>query len=103
MTGSATTAGSAAPVNRADVGAPAASSARKSTAQAAQQFEAVFLAQMIQMASEGLESEGPFSGGHGEDMFRSILAENLGREMARTGGVGLSAAVSRTLTQMQEQ
>lgn len=99
MTGPATATGAKMPMTRIDSGAPAT----KPTAQAAQQFEAVFLGQMIQMASEGLESDGAFSGGHGEEMFRSILAENLGREMARAGGVGLSAAVSRTLTQMQEQ
>lgn len=67
----------------------------------ARDFEAVFLGQMARIMLESVEMGEQFSGGHGEQMFRGILAENLGTEMARRGGVGLAPAVMEQIIRLQ--
>ena len=68
----------------------------------AQDFEAVFLGQMAQMMLESVEVDQTFGGGHGEEMFRGILAEKLGREFAARGGIGLSDALRAQIIRLQE-
>ena len=67
----------------------------------AQEFEAIFLGQMAKLMFETVDMGDQFTGGHGEEMFRGILAERLGEEMARRGGVGLSPAVLDQIIRMQ--
>lgn len=75
---------------------------RESAAQAtAREFEAVFLGQMTKIMMETVEIGDEFSGGHGEEMFRGVLAEKLGAEMARGGGVGIAPAVMEQIIKMQ--
>ncbi len=71
-------------------------------AKTAQSFEAVFLGQMTQMMMATVESDGPFSGGHGEEMFRGVLAEKLGTAIAATGGIGIAPAVLKQIIALQE-
>ena len=71
-------------------------------AETAQSFEAVFLGQMTQLMLESVQQDGDFNGGSGEDMFRGILAEKLGTEMARRGGVGLAPAVLDQIIKLQQ-
>ena len=83
--------------------APAPAPKRETPAQAtAREFEAVFLGQMAKLMMESVEVGDEFSGGHGEEMFRGVLAENLGAEMAKGGGVGLAPAVLDQIIRMQE-
>jgi peptidoglycan hydrolase FlgJ len=71
-------------------------------AETAKSFEAVFLGQMTQLMLESVEQEGDFSGGHGEEMFRGVLAEKLGTEISRRGGVGLAPVVLDQILKMQQ-
>ena len=40
-----------------------------------QDFEAMFLGQMLSPMFEGLKSEGPFTGGYAESTWRSLLVQ----------------------------
>ncbi|MEE8226933.1 MAG: rod-binding protein, partial [Kiloniellales bacterium] len=55
---------------------------------AAEDFEAFFLAQFIDRMFADLPTDGMFGGGQGEKVFRSLLSQEYGKVMARTGGVG---------------
>lgn len=59
----------------------------------AREFEAVFLAQMLQPMVQSLDATPPFGGGPAEEMWRSLLADEVGREISRAGGVGIADAV----------
>jgi Rod binding domain-containing protein len=72
--------------------------AAKATAQA---FEAVFLGQMTAMMLQTGQADGEAPGGHGEEMFRGVLAEKLGTEIARRGGIGIAPAVMQQIIRMQ--
>ena len=69
----------------------------------AREFEAVFLGQVFKTMLETGQPEGDFTGGQGEEMFRGVLAEKLGTEMARKGGIGLAPMVLDQMMKMQEQ
>jgi len=68
---------------------------------AAHEFEAAFLGQMAKLMMETVEIGDQCSGGHGEEMFRGVLAEKLGEEIAKRGGVGLAPAVLEQIIKMQ--
>jgi len=68
----------------------------------AQQFESVFISQFMGEMFSGLSTDGPFGGGQGEEMFRSIMMDEYGKQIASQGGFGLAAAVQRELLKTQE-
>jgi len=70
--------------------------------QAAEDFEAVFISQMLAPMFEGLDTDGYFGGGPGEDVYRSMLVEHYGKSIARAGGFGLADAVQREILKLQE-
>jgi len=74
----------------------------RSVAEAAENFEAVFLTQMLQPLFEGLETDGFFGGGHAEGIYRSVLVDEIGKQVARSGGIGIADAVAREMIKMQE-
>lgn len=65
-------------------------------------FEATFLSQMLKPMFEGLKSDGAFGGGAGEDMWRGFLVEEMGKQTARVGGVGLADKVLSHMLKAQE-
>ena len=70
--------------------------------QAAEDFEAVFISQMLSPMFESLQDDGYFGGGPGEDIYRSMLVEQYGKSIARAGGFGLSDSVNREILRLQE-
>jgi peptidoglycan hydrolase FlgJ len=69
----------------------------------AQDFEGVFLSQMFNEMFSGIETDGEFGGGPGEDMFRSLMVDEYGKQMAAQGGIGLGTQVMRELISAQEK
>ena len=81
---------------------PDPGAARTDIAHTASEFEAVFLGEMSKLMLESVEMGDEFSGGHAEQIFRGMLAEKLGSEIARRGGVGLAPVVMEQMIRMQE-
>jgi peptidoglycan hydrolase FlgJ len=75
--------------------------------QAAQQFEAVFLNQLLQQLDKTIDrSESMLHGGHAEDTFRGMMMQEMATQMAtRTGGsgLGLSDTIFRQIKQQQAE
>jgi flagellar protein FlgJ len=70
---------------------------------AAADFEAMFLSQMLSHMWEGVDVDPNFGGGHGEEMFRSMMIEQQGKLMVRAGGVGIARHIKEAMLRMQEQ
>jgi peptidoglycan hydrolase FlgJ len=68
---------------------------------AAQEFEAVFLAQMLQNLTGDLSGEGPLGGDQG-DPFRHMLGEEIAKLISRAGGVGVGDAILKEMLKLQE-
>jgi Rod binding domain-containing protein len=75
--------------------------ARGKAADTGKKFEAQFLSFMFQQMFEGVKTDGPFGGGTGEEMFRSVMTEAMGKEVAKGGGIGLADSVQREILKMQ--
>ena len=54
------------------------------------------------MMMETAQPEGDFSGGHGEEMIRGVLAEKLGSAIAKRGGIGLAPMVLDQILKLQQ-
>ena len=74
---------------------------RTKVREAAEKFETQFLSQMLQNMFAGVDTNGPFGGGFGEEMFRSLMTEAMAKQMTRAGGVGVADTVQREILKMQ--
>jgi len=83
--------------------APVASMSPQRLRQAAQDFEAFYLARTLEPMFEGVGTEAPFGGGMAEDMWRSLLIDEYGKAIAKAGGIGIADAIVRGLVEVQEQ
>ena len=70
--------------------------------QTAEDFEAFFLSRMVETMFEGISTDGMFGGGNGEKVFRSLLINEYGKAMAKTGTVGIADYVMKSILEMQE-
>lgn len=69
---------------------------------AAKKFEGAFISQLLNQMFAGIPTNGPFGGGPGESMFRSLMLDQYGQQIADRGGFGLSGAIMRALLSHQE-
>lgn len=68
----------------------------------AEEFEGIFLAQMMAPMFEGIQTDGLGGGGIGEETFRPMLIQQYAEALSKAGGVGIADAVMRELMRMQE-
>lgn len=62
----------------------------------AQEFEAMFLGMVVNEMMKGTQPE-TMNGGHGEEMFRSLLGDEIGASMAKAGGIGIAETMERAM------
>jgi Rod binding domain-containing protein len=84
------------------VQAPVATANAAAARKAAQQFESLFISEFVGHMFEGVPTDGPFGGGPGEEMFRSLMVDEYAKQIEQQGGFGLAAPVARQLLQLQE-
>jgi len=70
---------------------------------AAQDFEAMFLTEMMRPMFEGLQPNELFGGGKAEEIFQGLMLEEYGKIMAQSGGVGIAKYVKAEMIRMQEE
>jgi Rod binding domain-containing protein len=80
---------------------PATDAQRAKARTAGDSFEAQFMSTMFQQMFEGVSTDGPFGGGFGEEMFRSVLTDAMSKQMVKAGGIGVSAEIQREILKMQ--
>jgi peptidoglycan hydrolase FlgJ len=74
----------------------------KSVAKAATEFEAQFVSQMLTQMWQGIETDGYFGGGNGEEMFRGLMINEYGKQIAQSGKLGIADSVRNAMLKMQE-
>ena len=82
-------------------GLASASEAPAALRRAAEEFEGVFLAQVLGQLTTGLGAPG-VSGGGRDDPFASMLRDEYAKAVGRSGGIRLADAVARELMRAQE-
>ncbi|MDJ1158459.1 rod-binding protein [Chelatococcus sp. SYSU_G07232] len=90
----------AAPANQATA---AITSGQTKARAVAQDFEKVFLEQMMDRMFKTEGSEGPLGdNGTGSDVYRSMLVKEYAGNITRTGGIGIADQVYREILRLQE-
>jgi Rod binding domain-containing protein len=69
---------------------------------AAQEFEAFFLAQVLDQMFAGVGSKDALGGGSAEGVYRTMLNEEYAKVISKAGGVGVADAVYREMLRLQE-
>lgn len=68
----------------------------------AEDFEAVFISEMLRPMFENIEAAAPFGGGAGEKIYRDMQVDEYGKAISRSGGIGLADSIMREMIKMQE-
>lgn len=68
----------------------------------AQDFEAVFLGQMLQPMFANIDAAEPFGGSPSEKMWRTMQVDEYGKAIAKAGGIGIADAVFKQILKAQE-
>jgi peptidoglycan hydrolase FlgJ len=84
------------------VQAPAATPNAAAATKAAKQFESVFISEFLGQMFEDIPTDGPFGGGPGEAMFRSLMLDQYSKQLENQGGFGLAGPVAKQLLKLQE-
>lgn len=80
----------------------AAAKNRAQVREVAEKFEGMFLTQMFGHMFKGLSTDGLMGGGNGEAVFRDLLVQEYGTQVAKAGGIGLADSIERQLLALQE-
>lgn len=75
---------------------------KKAARQAAEDFEAIFLSQMLAPMFETVPTDSFMGGGHAEQVYRGMMVEEMGKEIAKQGGIGIADSVYREILKLQE-
>ena len=67
------------------------------------QFEQMFLSQMLTPVFDTIRTDGPFGGGHGEQMMRSFQVDAYAQSIVAKGGIGLAPRIAAEILRMQEK
>ena len=69
----------------------------------AEDFEAVFVTEMLRPMMNMVKVDPEFGGGKGEEVFRDFTLNEYGKKMASQGGFGIATHVKDQLIRMQAQ
>jgi Rod binding domain-containing protein len=70
---------------------------------AAQQFEAMFMGEMLRMAHPASKASGVFAPGAGEKAWQGFMDQALGQAFAATGHTGLTSVIEQALNTAAKQ
>ena len=65
-------------------------------------FEALFMQQMLKQMRATVPKDGMFSGGSAEQMYSEMLDVELSKEMAASGGLGISKLLFEHMAEAQK-
>ena len=71
------------------------------TQAALQEFESILIGEMVNMMFSTVPADELTGGGHAEEIYRSMMGQEMGREVARKGGLGLAPSLMNEVIRMQ--
>ena len=69
----------------------------------AKEFEAVFVAEMMKPMFKELKTDGMFGGGKGEEVFRGMMLQEYGKNIASSGTLGIADNIKAAMIRMQAE
>jgi Rod binding domain-containing protein len=74
---------------------------KEQIAKTAQDFEASFVSVMLGQMFDGVGENSQFSGGEGEQMFKSFMMDAFSKQMSKAGGIGIAGPVQKEMLKLQ--
>jgi murein DD-endopeptidase MepM/ murein hydrolase activator NlpD len=68
----------------------------------AQEFESLFLTQLLSVMREGVGGDGFFEGSTGSDIYNSMMDQALARSLSQKGGIGLAEPLYNYLNNLDQ-
>jgi len=68
---------------------------------AADDFEAMFVSEMLSNMSDTVETDPLFGGGEAEETWKGMMNQEIGKEVVKSGGIGLSKDIMTKMIEMQ--
>ena len=69
---------------------------------ASKEYEAIFISQFLGSMFSGIQTDSLTGGGQGEEMFRSLMINEYGKNIEQRGGFGIAAQMKAQLLKHQE-
>jgi Rod binding domain-containing protein len=69
---------------------------------AAKEFVSMFISEMLSHMFSTTEVDPMFGGGQSEEIWRDMMVEEYSKNIAASGGIGLSDAIKAQMIKMQE-
>lgn len=88
-------------LNGLDVGESLSEADLKKIDAAAQDFESMFISEMMKPMFESVDVDPEFGGGRGEEVFRGFMVQEYGKIVSKSGGFGLAAHVRDEMIRLQ--
>ena len=63
----------------------------------AESFESLFVGQMLEYMTQGIEVDPEFGGGHAEEMWKSMMNQEYGKHIVKSGGLGIANQVMASM------
>lgn len=76
-------------------------SSREEAERVAQEFEDLFLAEMLRPMFANLSTEAPFGGGQAEETFRPLLIDEYAKSISTAGGIGIADSILAEILRLQ--
>lgn len=80
-----------------------AESQRKQAGKIARDFETLFVGMMVKSMRDTVGKDKLTGGGHGEDVYRSLLDQEYAAAMVKRGGVGLAPLIEKEIIRQEER
>lgn len=83
--------------------APPAQAATKDAARkAAEDYESVFINELLSHMDQGDSLNGAFTGGQAESVYRSLFDDSVAKQISLRGGIGVANNLYREILKLQE-
>jgi Rod binding domain-containing protein len=63
----------------------------------AQDFESVMISQTFRLMTKGIKTDPVFGGGKSEEIYRDMLMDEYGKNVAKNGGFGLAKHIQKDI------
>lgn len=70
--------------------------------QTAEEFESLFISQMVEHMFGESMGESAFGSGQSNDVYKGFMAQEYGKQIARSGGIGIASHIEQELLRLQE-
>jgi peptidoglycan hydrolase FlgJ len=68
----------------------------------AKDFESMFIGQMLEPMFGDTEGSDAFGSSESSDVYKGLLTDEYGKQIARAGGIGIADFVKKELLKLQE-